>query len=390
MEPRLRFGIAGLGWAGQRVLPNFGKLPGLELTAVADVRTDALEAFRAQHGDVQTFASVEAMCQSPNVDAVWVATPTDLHAEHTITAARHGKHVICEKPLAVTLEDCDGMIDAAERNGVTLVAHAKAIEPPILKMREIVASGRLGRLIQMSTTMYKGWLLSALLPAEVDTSRGGGVVYRQAPHQIEILRGVGGGLVKSVRGITGRWDPHFDTEGNYVAFLEFEDGAAASLVFNGYGYFNVTELTWDIGEGGTKVSRSGARFGGYEGPIGPEIKYSRPAYGGGRQLGAQARDQRRYQPIYGLTLVSCERGDMRQSPDGIFVYTEEGCEEVLCEPYLDRGAELLELYAAVVHGRPFFTDGRWGKATLEVVLAILQSSRLGREIRLAHQVPTPV
>jgi phthalate 4,5-cis-dihydrodiol dehydrogenase len=87
--------------------------------------------------------------------------------------------------------------------------------------------------------------------------------------------------------------------------------------------------------------------------------------------------------------VSCENGDIRQSPDGLFVYTIEGMREVPCAPSQGRGAELLELYEAITEDRAVFPDGRWGKATLEVVLAILQSSREKREIALSHQIAYP-
>lgn len=83
-----------------------------------------------------------------------------------------------------------------------------------------------------------------------------------------------------------------------------------------------------------------------------------------------------------------KKGDIRQSPDGLYLYTNNGREEIPCPPFLDRAGDLLKLYeAATTQNRPVFTDGQWGKATLEVVLAILQSSKERREIALAHQVP---
>ena len=384
MGQLLRLGIAGLGNAGHSVLRDLDKISGVVLTAVADVRKEVLESFREKSKEAQTFDSVEAMCNSREVDAVWIATPNEFHAEHTITAAGYGKHVICEKPMALSLEECDRMIEAAEGNGVKLLMYSKAGDPPILKMREVVASGRLGRLIQINTWNYKGWLRSARLPSEVDTSKGGGVVYRQAPHQVDIVRCIGGGMVKRVRATTGRWSPRFDTEGDYTAFVEFADGAPATLVFNGYGFFDVTELTWGIGEGGHEVSNRYHKKDS-EGPVDPATRYAMP-------LRAEMRERQgeRQQPFYGLTLVSCEKGDMRQSPNGLYLYTEEGRRELPCPPYLDRGMELLKLYEAITRGRFIWTDGRWGKATLEVVLAILQSSKEKREITLSHQAPCSI
>jgi phthalate 4,5-cis-dihydrodiol dehydrogenase len=77
---------------------------------------------------------------------------------------------------------------------------------------------------------------------------------------------------------------------------------------------------------------------------------------------------------------------MRQSPGGLYLYTGQGREEVLCPPFMDRAGELLKLHQAVTQNKPVFNDGKWGKATLEVLLAILQSSRERREMFLQHQV----
>ena len=382
----LRVGMAGLGGAARQVLPAFGKMEDVELTAVADIRENALEEFE-QKG-LKTFTSVAAMCESDAVDAVWVATPNVLHMEHTVLAAEYGKHVICEKPMALNMEQAMAMVEAVERNHVKYVqGHSKIYNEPVRKMRELVKSGELGRLIQINSWNYRNWLNQPRLATEVDTATGGGVVYRQGPHQTDIVRGIGGGMVKSVRAITGRWNPNFNTEGNYTAFLEFEDGTPASMSLNGYAYFNVTELTWGIGEGGQAQSEEAlyAHKQRLVGAVAPEFKYALPRYSEAGML-AQER-ARRYQPFYGLTIVSCERGDIRQSPEGLYVYSDEGRREILCEPDRGHAGELGELHAAVTENRPSFPDARWGMATLEVILAIMQSSDEQREILLSHQVP---
>ncbi len=382
MAATLRLGIAGAGNAGSAVLRSAGEVAGVKIAAIADLRKDALEAWREKIPGIGLYQTVEAMCASPAIDVVWVATPNERHAEHAIVGAQNGKHIVCEKPMALTVEECDRMIEAAEQNNVKLLLHSKASDPPIVKMREVIDGGKLGRVIQINSWNYKGWLTHARLPAEVDTAKGGGVVFRQAPHQIDIARWIGGGMVRSVRAVTGRWNPHFATEGNFTAFLEFANGTPAILIFNGYGFFDITELTWDIGEGGRKVS---SRYQKKDRPAGPVDAGKRYAMA----LRSETRESRgeRKQPFFGLTVVSCERGDIRQSSDGLYLYTDEGREEVLCPPFLDRGMELKKLYEAVVEKRPALTDGRWGKAALEIVLAILESSRQMREITLKHQVP---
>lgn len=389
MPETLHVGIAGLGIAARIVIPWFNRTPGVELAAVADTRPEALEPFRAR--GLRTFDGVEAMCQSAEVDAIWIATPNELHMDHAITAADNGKHVVCEKPMALNLHQAQAMIEAVERNKVTYVQRSKVFDPPIRKMQEVVASGQLGHLIQINTWNYRGWLVNnTFLPMELDTERGGGLTYRQGPHQLDIVRSIGGGLVKTVRATTGRWSRDFDTEGNYAAFLEFADGTVALVSNNAYGYFDTAELTWGIGEAGPQVPVDRL----YEArqrqarPLGPAEKYSLPRYTAPADQGPMAGgEQRPHQPFYGLTIASCESGDVRQSENGLFVYTGDGRAEIPCEPVAGPRNELAELYAAVTENRPSVVDAHWGMATLEVVLAIRQSASERREVTLAHQVP---
>jgi len=380
----LRIGVAGLGAASRQILPHVARLPGLELSGGADIRSDALADFEARYRR-KGFPSVEAMCASGEVDAVWIATPNACHAEHTVTAARHGKHVIVEKPMAVSLDEAEQMIAAAERNGVKLVqGHSKIYSPAIQQIRAIVHSGRLGGVIQINTWNFNDWLQRPRLASEIDTKLGGGVCFRQGPHQVDIVRYIGGGLVRSVRAATGRADANFATEGDYAAFLEFEGGARATLAFNGYGFFDIAELTWGIGEGGKRMretDRAGKRR--LAGPVDPHTKYGNP-----RTTEEQAVRERADQSFFGLTIVACERGVIRQSPSGLFVYTQAGREEVACRLDEGRSAELRELQQAIAQDRPAFPDGRWGKATLEVCIAMLQSSQQRREVALTHQIAT--
>ena len=387
----LRVGLAGLGSVARTILGSVDSIEGVKLTAVADIRQEPLDAAREKYG-VETFDSVEAMCESPDVDAVWVCTPNLFHSEHTIIAAEHGKHVICEKPMAVTLEQAQAMVDAVERNGVRYVqGHSKIFDPPIRRMREVVSSGELGRLVQLNTWEYKPWISGQpRLGSEVDSSMGGGVLYRQGPHQTDIVRGIGGGMVKSVRAVAGRWNPSFPlAEGDYTAFLEFEDGVAATMMFNGYGYFDITELTWGIGEGGQRRDIDiPVPFERYDNSVEADAKY---AFAGKRAEREEAErlSGRRNQPFFGLTIASCERGDIRQSPDGLYIYDENGRREITFDNRGQGRGELTELRDAIREERPTFPDARWGMASLEVILGILQSSNERREVTMSLQTPVP-
>lgn len=386
---RLRVGIAGLGVAANQILPAFKDGAPYDLVAGADTRPEARAEFERRYGR-ETVSSVRTLCKRDDVDAVWIATPNTRHAEHAVCAAMAGKHIICEKPMAVNLRQCDRMIEAAEANKVIyLQGHSKIYQAPMKMMRDIIRSGRLGAVVQIQSTNFNDWLQRPRLAGELDTKQGGGIVYRQGPHMVDIVRFLGGGMVKTVRGVTGRADKHFDTEGHFSALLEFDHGAVATLTFNGYGYFDVTELTWDIGESGFKQT-GGRKFPRKPRLTGPADPTRKTEGAEARKVtGAEAQAEKRHQPFFGLNIVTCERGAIRQSPDGLYVYTEDGREEVLCPPGAGRDAELRELADALASGRPGFPDGRWGKATLEVCLAIMASSKDGRVRKLHHQVIAP-
>ena len=109
-----------MGAASHQILPQIKKVPGIELTAGVDIRKEAFKKSEVKY-KANTFPSVKSMCESEVIDAVWIATPNTFHAEHTVLAAENTKHVIVEKPMAVTLDEGYRMIAAAERNKVKML-----------------------------------------------------------------------------------------------------------------------------------------------------------------------------------------------------------------------------------------------------------------------------
>src|SRR5581483_2716282 len=118
----------------------------------------------------------------------------------------------------------------------------------VRKMRELVHGGELGALRMISTWHFNEFMYRPRMPQELDAARGGNIVYNQGPHQLDIVRLIGGGLVRSVRAMTGIWDPARRAEGAYCAYLEFEDGTPATLAYNGYGHFDTAEFSEWVGE----------------------------------------------------------------------------------------------------------------------------------------------
>ena len=399
--PTLKFGVVGIGNAGGGVLSSMRDAPNVEVVAVADIRPHARDAFQQRFGG-RAYETAEELCADPEVQAVWVATPNPFHRPHTVMAAEHGKHVIVEKPMALDLSEAAAMIDAADRNGVQLLSgHTRAFDPPVQAMSRVIQSGEIGALKAMNDWSFTNWMLRPRMPEEVDEQLGGGVAFRQAPHQIDTIRFLGGGLVKSVRGTTGTWmEGRMGAPGYYAAYLEFEDGTPASISYNGYGYFLASELLpWEHDDPSVSVEqRSQARRNLQAGDWDEQQAKDDGRFGGavgvpqGRPGGGRPSREARFMNDLGLLIVTCERGVLRQSPNGVYVYNDDGVRE---EPISEADGlgpsdpTLQEAYNGIVLGKPIFHDGRWGMATLEVQIALMQSAREHREVLLRHQIPVP-
>ena len=395
-EAALNIGVAGLGLAGMGVIPSLLGMPGVSLGAVADTNQRALLSFRERFGEARTYNSFEELCADPEVDAVWIATPNLYHCKHTVLAANHGKHVIVEKPMAISLPEAQQMIEAAERNGVQLICGgSRSSSAVVRKMREIVRSGELGALRALTTWASTDWMLRPRRPDEYDVTQGGRVAFRQAPHQVDSIRLLSGGIVHSVRGMTGQWMPPRDKAPGFLsALLELQDGAFATLIYGAYGYFMASEF-FEPGAGGPDAPGLAGRIEtrrqivtGSRDEVVAKAQRTQGSSSNAGAAGSGFADGSRYLSDLGLLLVSCEHGEMRQSPRGIYVYGDEGTREV--ELGETRGAgspEVEELRGALYHGTPALHDGRWGQATLEVCLAIMQSAREHKDVGLSHQVP---
>jgi phthalate 4,5-cis-dihydrodiol dehydrogenase len=399
----LGLGFVGLGQAVDRMFQQRDELSRLpfRFAAAAETRPHALEAFRRDFGG-EGYQSVEELCRSSHVDVVYVATGPHLHREHTEIAARNGKHVIVEKPMALTLEDCQAMVNTADRHGVKLLAgHTHSFDAPIRKMREVIESGILGDVVQINTWNYNAFNPRPWPTKELQETHG--PVLNQGPHQIDIIRQIGGGKLRSLRGTT-IWDPVRNCEGGYNCYLEFENGVPATMVYDGRGFFDTAELFWWVHEsGGARDPDTNfhmhRRFnelrsrGEEEMERVLEARKELGRYGAatrhpemGRFWGYPETKEIKNHSFFGLTVVSCERGAIRQSADGLYIYDSEKRSEMKLEREMrGRAAELMDLYEGVVNGRPIFHDGRWGLATLEACLGVLESAKTKKEVILKHQ-----
>lgn len=403
-------GILGMGAAGAAFVPALQRHPAFRWVALAETHPQVRCQWAAEPAarGVAVCDGLEALLDRQDVEVVLIATPTPLHAEQAQRAAAAGRHVLVEKPMAATWNEGQAMVSAAERAGVTLlVGHSHSFDLPIRRMREMVVAGELGPVRMVNTWCFTDWMRRPRQPAEFDASQGGGVVMRQGAHQFDIVRVLAGGQARSVRAQVFDWDPRRAGVGAHSSFIEFEGGVTATAVYNGYGGLSSKSLCHGISEWG----------------LGPELtlaagspeaasRVSSPATGGvsspadaARAVEAAVQDEAQakrrrarnaipaqapYQPFFGLTVVSCEGGDLRQSPAGLWVETPKRTWEIaLPTDRSPREHVLDELAAALLQGRKALHDGRWGLATLEMCLAVMTSARIGRTVRLRHQVKVP-
>lgn len=387
MAPRksekLRLGLAGLGAAGRAFLPAILAHDRFELVAVAEPDQDSHTEIRQEIGAL-CFDNLPSMLAGCDLDAIYIGTPTELHREHVTLVCAAGKHVLTEKPMSTSLEDAKAMVGCAEQAGVLLlVGHSHSFDLPIRTMHNIIASGEIGRVRMINTWCFTDWVYRPRRVDELNFELGGGVTYRQGAHQFDIIRLLGGGLLKSVRATTFDWDSQRKSMGAHIAYLQFADGTAATATYNGYGHLSSAELCFDIGEWGLRQEAK-ARV---------PVSTASPA----DELAAKRRRAKSaipatapFQPFFGLTVVSCERGDLRQSPHGIYVYTHKGRREIVLPADCNPRSLVLNEFADAIDGKaPALHDGRWGLANLEVCAAAIASSQSGREVELTHQVPVP-
>jgi phthalate 4,5-cis-dihydrodiol dehydrogenase len=378
---RLKIGVAGLGRGFTVMLPTFRHDPRVTLAAAAEPREEARLRFAAEF-NARAYDSVEALCADPAIDVVYVGTPHQFHAEHAALAAKAGKHVLVEKPMAITLAECQAMIAAARAAKVQLiVGHSHSFNAPVALARALIESGEHGAVRMINAFNYTDFVYRPRRPEEFDTAQGGGVVFSQGAHQVDIVRILIGSAITSVRASVGVWDASRQMDGAYAAWLGFKSGAAASLTYSGYGHFD-TDLFQDwIGEMGQKKRWGPAARQTFSSSA-EETAFKQSRNYGGENFRESTTVPDAHQN-FGTIIVSCEHADLRLMPNGVMVYRNgHGMLEALPPPATPRVEVIDELYEAVVNAVAPKHSGEWARATLEVCLAMLQSSRENREIRL--------
>lgn len=389
----IKLGVIGLGRAFSLMLPTLVQDDRVRLVAATDPRPEALRQF-VQDFSGRTYGSAQELCEDGEIEAVYISSPHQFHAQHTVLAARAGKHVLVEKPMSVAIEDGLDMIAAADKAGVHIVVgHSHSFDAPVLKARELVRSGAFGRLGMITALQFTDFMYRPRRPEELVTAEGGGVIFSQGAHQIDVVRLLAGGKARSVRAGTGVWDTARPSEGAYSAHMTFETGAFASLTYSGYAHFDSDEFMDWVAESGTQKQPAAywsaraalASVGTAEAEA--ALKASRTYGGSAYESGAARPDAARWHQHFGMVLASCANGDIRPLPDRVMVYADGERKAVsLTPPAIPRKEVIDELWAAVRDNTVPLHCGRWALATLEVCHGIIQSARTGCEIKLVHQV----
>ena len=228
-----RWGLIGTGdIARKRVAPALRDSPLCDLVAASRGRPHPDEAFAASFGIGRWHPRWQDLIADRDIDCVYIATPVHLHAAQTIAAAQAGKHVLCEKPMAMSVAECDEMIAACAANGVTLgIAYYRRFYPAIERARQLVASGAIGQPVIAQINAFewcdvrseddRGWFMRK-------AESGGGPMFDFGCHRIEVLMNVLG-PVRDVTSLMGNVVFTREVEDTAMALLRFESGACATL-----------------------------------------------------------------------------------------------------------------------------------------------------------------
>ncbi len=336
----IRVALVGCGRIAKNHVEALRQVEGMTLSAVCDVLADRAEAMGTAEG-VPWFTAYEQMLATAPCDAVVICTPSGLHPQHGIAAARAGKHVISEKPMAITLRAADDLVAACDAAGVQLfVVKQNRLNPAIQLLRRAVDKGRFGRIFSANATVR--WSRPQEYYDSADW-RGtwefdGGAFMNQASHYVDLIQWLVG-PVESVIAKTATLARRIEAEDIGAAVLKFRSGAI--------GVIDVSMLTFPRNLEGS-ITILGER--------------------GSVKIG-------------GTAVNKVEVWQFAEYDDD-----DKAIDAAATNPPTVYGFGHLGYYenvAAVLRGeaRPD-TDGRSGRKSLELILGIYESARTGREVPL--------
>lgn len=342
----LNFGLVGCGRIAKRhsELLGHNQIPGARLAAVCDIVPDKAQAMGERFG-VPAFTDMDEMARAADIDVFVVLTESGNHPEHVINLARYGKHIMVEKPMALTLADADAMIRACDAAGCKLfVVKQNRFNVPVQKLREAVDAGRFGKLV-MGTVRVRWARPQAYY--DQDPWRGtwaydGGVLTNQASHHVDLLEWMMGDV-----------DSVFAKATTALVDIEAEDTAVVVLKFAN-GALGVIEATTAVRPKDLEGSIS---ILGEKGTV---------------EIGGFAVNQMKH-----WNFVEPEEGDAdvierySVNPPSVYGYGHE--------------AYYNHVVDAIANDTKHLVDGLEGRRSLELINAIYESVETGREVALRFQ-----
>jgi UDP-N-acetyl-2-amino-2-deoxyglucuronate dehydrogenase len=229
-EKKFRIALIGCGRISKNHFEAIDQIDGLELVAVCDSDSERAEQAGKQWG-VPHYTSYEKMLKESKADIVTIATPSGLHAEQGIEAASAGKHVVMEKPMAISLTGADSLVHACDKAGVQLfVVKQNRLNPPVQLLKSAVDRNRFGRIYMASCTVH--WARPQeyydQAPWRGTWEFDGGAFMNQASHYVDLIQWLMG-PVESVMAKTATLARRIETEDSGIAILKFRSGALGSI-----------------------------------------------------------------------------------------------------------------------------------------------------------------
>lgn len=339
---KIRFGLIGCGRISKIHTAVLSQFPNVSLVAVCDIVEERAKDC-AQKSNCAYYTDYKQLLKSSEIDVVSICTPTYLHAEMVIEAAKSGKHVVTEKPMAITLSDADMMIETCRKNKVKLfVVKQNRYNPPITKLKEALDEGRFGKIFYGKTTVF--WQRDQKYYDEHVWFRnrhmGGGVLINQASHNIDMLCWLMG-PVESVFAKVDTFTHMAETEDFGLGMVRFKSGALGIIEATTCVYPKNLEGSVTIfGENGS-VKVGGIQMN--------EMKLW------------EFRDFHNDDEIYGRCSTI---------PPNVYGYGH---------------IKFLEDVVRVIQGQDIpYVDGNEGKPSLELILAMYESAKTGKEIAMSE------
>ena len=231
----LNVGIIGLGGIAKAHCTAIGTLENVNLAAVADLEEENRQRYVGEYDIPKAYSHHSKLLEDDSLDAVAVVNGHQFHHQLVVDACNAGKHVLVEKPMALNLEQCDAMIQAASDNNVKLMlGYTQHYYGTSLKAKEILDSNELGPIMTAVTYMAKNWSYPGRRPQYRSRYHGGGMWLTNGVHVVDRLTWVIGSQARSVSAVVGNYAHYQAADDSTTAFVRYKNGRAGVAVASGF------------------------------------------------------------------------------------------------------------------------------------------------------------